>query len=93
MLTGPICSSFFLNPFPPRPAKTALFIIIFTLSNARQFYSFLTTDKGEPLGGKGLSFLFSLQFCHEFNKSTDMKSDGSEKIQQMVHSCVGLAKR
>ena len=56
--------------------------------NFTHFY----TDKGEPLGGKGLSFLFSLQFCHEFNKSTDMKSDGSEKIQQMVHSCVGLAK-
>ena len=27
-LTGPICPSLFLNPFPPRPAKTAPFIIL-----------------------------------------------------------------
>ena len=50
-LTGPICPSLFLShlpfpspfPFPPRPAKTGPCIILVV--------------KGEPLGGKGLSYV------------------------------------
>ena len=30
-LTRPICSSLFLNPFPPRPAKTGSSIILLCL--------------------------------------------------------------
>ena len=31
-LTGPICPSLFLNPFPPRPAKTVPFVSLLCLT-------------------------------------------------------------
>ena len=46
-LTEPICPSLFLNPFPPKAAKSGHFVIL--LSNARRFYS----SKESPLVGKG----------------------------------------
>ena len=38
-LTEPICPSLFLNPFPPRATKSIHFVIVYTVSNVRRFYS------------------------------------------------------
>ena len=50
-LTGPICPSLFLNPFPPRPAETSIILLClmpdyFTLYNTKRFY---LREKGKGL--------------------------------------------
>ena len=56
-LTGPICPSLFLNPFPPIPAKTVPFVNYFTLFNARQLY----LSRGAP--DSGFYYLARYQIC------------------------------
>ena len=54
-----------INPFSPRPAKTVHFVIIFTLSNTRQYYSL----RENLWVGKGKVQIHALeQLCIFFRK-------------------------